>query len=112
MAIERAQHLGAVGGLADHLDTTRAKEHQPDPGADQRIVVDQQHADHGGHGSVAVNRKPPPAAAPCSSVPPASDKRSASPIRPVPAPTCSPERLPPPLMTWTRISSPGAPASE
>ena len=49
MAID-AQHLGAVAGLADDLDATRAEEHEPDSGTDQRIVVDEQHADNGGNG--------------------------------------------------------------
>ena len=53
--IDGGQHLAAVVGLADDLDLIRAGQHHPQPGADQRVVVDQQDADH----SVARRTKSP-----------------------------------------------------
>src|SRR5690606_8498168 len=61
--------LGAVAGLADHLDVRRPAEHQHQPGPDQGVVVDEQHADrrlgldvgHGGqrnHTTERVIRSP------------------------------------------------------
>ncbi len=82
--VDRAEHLAAVGGLAHHLEALRAGEHHPQAGAHERVVVDEQDADH--RGSRARRTKAPSGSTPDSSSPPASVTRSASPIRPVPAP--------------------------
>ena len=77
--------LAAVGGLADDLDVVGAGEQHREPGADERVVVDDQHADplaHCGHGSQARSRKSPCSSSPCSRRPPESVARSARPTRP------------------------------
>ena len=89
VAVDGAQHAAPVVGLADDLDALRAGQHHPQPRAHERVVVDEQDADgraHAGHGRVARRTKSPAASGPCSSSPPASATRSASPTRPVPAP--------------------------
>ena len=58
----RAGDLAAVGGLADDRDVVGAREQHRQPGADERVVVDDQDADpvaHRGHGSQARSRKSP-----------------------------------------------------
>ena len=82
--VDRAEHLAAVGGLGHHLEARRAGEHHPQAGAHERVIVDEQDADH--RGRRARRTKAPSGSTPCSSSPPASVTRSASPIRPVPAP--------------------------
>ena len=42
----RLERLGAVGGLADDLDVLLGLEDHPEPRADERLVVDDEHADH------------------------------------------------------------------
>ena len=67
--------LAAVGGLADDRDVLGAREQHRQPGAHERVVVDDQHADlvaHSGHGSHARSRKSPSPSRPCSRRPPAS----------------------------------------
>ena len=44
--------LGAVPGLADDLDVGLDRQDQPEPGADQRLVVDQEHPQRLSHGSL------------------------------------------------------------
>ena len=46
--VDGAEHLAAVGGLADHLEVVRAGEHHPQARAHERVVVDEQDADHRG----------------------------------------------------------------
>ncbi len=58
---------------------------QPQPGAHQRVVVDQQHP-HVAHVSSASTTKSPDPSGPCTRVPPASATRSRSPSRPAPEP--------------------------
>ena len=82
--VDRAEHLAAVGGLGHHLEARCAGEHHPQAGAHERVVVDEQDADHRGRRARRTNA--PSGSTPCSSSPPASVTRSASPIRPVPAP--------------------------
>src|SRR5581483_6159273 len=64
--------LTAVRRLADDLDLGLGVEDHPEPGAYERLVVDEQDADHCGAstGSCARSTKPPPARGPASSVPP------------------------------------------
>src|SRR5690349_20774392 len=81
--------LAAVGGLADDLNVTGARQQHAEPGADQCVVVDDQHADplaHDGHGSHACSRKWPRSSSPCSRRPPESVARSVRPSRPAPVP--------------------------
>ncbi len=88
----RAGDLVAVGGLADDRDVLGAGEQHRQPGADERVVVDDQHADllaHCGHGSQARSRKSPFSSRPCSRRPPESVARSARPTRPAPEPGIS-----------------------
>ena len=61
MAVDRGQHLVAVGRLGHDLDPLLRGEHQLQPGAQQRVVVDEQDADGGHHGSVARSTKEPSA---------------------------------------------------
>src|SRR3954447_21334152 len=82
--VDRAEHLAAVRGLGDHVEVLGAGEHDPQAGAHERVVVDEQDADH--RGRLARRTYAPSGSTPCSSVPPASETRSASPIRPVPVP--------------------------
>src|SRR6478736_4305641 len=79
--VDRAEHLAAVRGFGDHVDVRGAGEHDPQAGAHERVVVDEQDADH--RGRLARRTNAPPGSTPCSSVPPASETRSARPIRPV-----------------------------
>src|SRR5436309_14866417 len=82
--VYRAEHLAAVRGLGDHVEVRGAGEHDPQAGAHERVVVDEQDADN--RGRLARRTNAPSGSTPCSSVPPASETRSARPIRPVPAP--------------------------
>src|SRR5205085_11542526 len=84
VAVDSPQQLAAVRGLGDHVEVRGAGEHDPQAGAHERVVVGEQDADH--RGSLARRTNAPSGSTPCSSVPPASETRSASPIRPVPAP--------------------------
>ena len=56
---DRRRDLVAVGGLADDRDLLDPAEHHRQPRADERVVVDDQHADHPGHGNHACSRKSP-----------------------------------------------------
>ena len=62
----------AVGRLADDLEVGVVLEHEPEPGAHERLVIDDQDAD--AHtppiGSRAWTRKPPLGRFPASTVPP------------------------------------------
>ena len=72
--------LVAVGRLAHDLDVVLGVEQDPEPGADQGLVVGEDDADHarpraaaridgtGATGSQARTRKPPPGRGPASSV--------------------------------------------
>src|SRR5690606_41402385 len=84
-----------VGGTAGHRDALLGRQQRPDPAADQRLVVDQQHPDHarppgvseparsrGRTGSSALIRNPPPGPGPADSSPPIEATRSRMPIRP------------------------------
>ena len=44
---DRGGHLVAVGGLPDDRDVVGLAEHQPQAGAHERVVVDEEHADRG-----------------------------------------------------------------
>jgi len=46
--VDRAEYLAAVGGLGHHLEARRAGEHHPQAGAHERVIVDEQDADHRG----------------------------------------------------------------
>ena len=62
VAVDGGEHAAAVVGLADDLDALGAGEHHPQPGAHERVVVDEQDADgvaHAVHGSVARRTKSP-----------------------------------------------------
>ena len=56
VGVDRREHLRAVLRLADDLEVVGAAEHHRQPGAHERVVVDDQHADHAGHGSHAHSR--------------------------------------------------------
>jgi hypothetical protein len=84
--------LAAVRGLGDDRDVVGACEQHGQPGANQRVVVDDEHADplaHFGHGNHARSRKLPCPSSPCSRWPPESVARSAKPTSPVPDPGIS-----------------------
>ena len=51
--------LGAVAGLADHLDVGLGVEQRPEPGPHQRLVVGQQHPDHARSSAVPTPAAPP-----------------------------------------------------
>ena len=107
----RLHRVGAVVGLADDGDVVGRLEDHPQPGADQRLVVDDERrgsrgatgrggrrrrrrraaaAGHGrATGSQATTRQPPSAVGPDSSVPPTRATRSRSPSRPAPEPGSS-----------------------
>ena len=85
----RGQGGGTVARLADNLELGLGAEEEPQPGAHQLLVVDQQHPDrHAGSwiGSRATTRKPPPGAGPASRSPPSRATRSRIPISPWPVP--------------------------
>ena len=79
--------VAAVGRLADDLDLRLGVEDHPEAGADERLVVDEQNADHdrASAGSCARSTKPPPSRGPVSSVPPYNATRSRIPTRPAPS---------------------------
>ena len=67
------ERLVSVGGLADDLDVVLAFEDHPDAAADERLVVDDEDADHDAApscGSCAATTKPPFGLRPAVSVPP------------------------------------------
>ena len=78
--------LAPVGGLADHLDVGLGVEDHRQPGADELLVVGDEHAD--GHraaparGSTASTVQPWSGPGPASRVPPSSAARSVMPTRP------------------------------
>ena len=77
--------LSAVGGLAHDLDAGLGVEDHPQAGADDLLVVGDDHADHAPFlGSVAVTSQPPPGLGPASSVPPSRAARSVMPATPYP----------------------------
>src|SRR6201999_2340427 len=80
----RAEHLTSVRGLGDRVEVRGAGGHDAQAGAHERVVVDEQDADH--RGRLARSTNAPSGSTPCSGVPPASGTRWASPIRPVPVP--------------------------
>ena len=82
--VHRPEHLAAVVGLGDHLEARCAGEHHPQAGAHERVVVDEQDADHRGRRARRTNA--PSGSTPCSSSPPASVTRSARPIEAGPRP--------------------------
>src|SRR5439155_18185369 len=78
-----------IRGLADDCNILGAGEQHREAGADERVIVDDEHADlliHFGHGSQARSRKSPCSSSPCSRWPPESAARSANPTSPVPEP--------------------------
>src|SRR5205823_11067274 len=81
--------LASVGGLPDHLHRRLGVEDHAEPGAHERLVVDQQDADQTrpSTGSCARSTKPPPSRGPASSVPPYNATRSRMPTRPCPIPS-------------------------
>ena len=56
--VDRAEHLAAVGGLAHDLEALRAGEHHPQARAHERVVVDEQDADHRGSAARAGRTRP------------------------------------------------------
>ena len=46
LATGQVDRLPAVGGLADDLQVLRGVDEDPEPGADQGLVVGEQHPDH------------------------------------------------------------------
>src|SRR4029078_2081925 len=77
--VDSTEHLVAVRGLGDHVDVRGAGEHDAQARAHERVVVDKQDADH--RGRLARSTNAPSGSTPCSSVPPASETRSAGRIR-------------------------------
>src|SRR4051794_18942911 len=75
--------LAPVGRLADDLDLGLRVEDHAEAGADERLVVDEEDADHppASTGSIARSEKPPSGRGPASSVPPYSATRSRIPTR-------------------------------
>jgi hypothetical protein len=66
--VDGGQDAAAVVGLADDLDLRGAGQHHRQSGTDQRVVVDDEDADRGGHGHpgmVARSTKSPIALVPC-----------------------------------------------
>ena len=98
------ERLLTVLGLTDDLDVLLRLEDHPEPGADQRLVVDDQHADHDGapSGRLARTRKPPVGCGAASSEPPKTLTRSRIPTRPSPLPV--PSALPSPSSTTSTTS--------
>ncbi len=74
--------LRAVGCLADHLDVALRLEDQPQAAADDRLVVDEEDADHDGSGRLARSAHPPCGCGPASKWPPKTATRSPMPERP------------------------------
>ena len=70
-----------VCGLAHHGDVGLVFQDGGEPGADERLVVGNQDADHAGSNALSVN---PPLSPPASSSPPSSETRSAIPTKPWP----------------------------
>ena len=80
-----------VPALAHHLEVGLGVDDRREPGADQRLVVADQHPDRRGHdglpaGMRARTTKPPPARRPALNSPPRASTRSRSPARPRPLP--------------------------
>ena len=71
--------------LAHDLEVLGRGQDDPEPGAHQRVVVDQEHL-HPHHCSSASTTKSPEPSGPCTRVPPARATRSCSPSRPGPGP--------------------------
>ncbi|MFJ8017297.1 hypothetical protein [Streptomyces sp. NPDC096339] len=76
----------AVGGLGDHLDVVFEVEKRAEAAAGERLVVDQQDADHDAlsTGSSASTVKPPPRRGSVRSLPPRAVTRSRLPSSPTP----------------------------
>ena len=80
--------LGAVGGVAHHVDVVGQVEQRPEAGAHDGLVVGDDDADAHADpptGSTARTRNPPPSAAPCSTRPPTAAARSRIPRSPKPS---------------------------
>jgi hypothetical protein len=55
--VDRGDDVGAVGDLPHHADVLDARQDHRQAGADQGVVVDDQHPDgdgHGGHSSLLL----------------------------------------------------------
>ena len=91
--VNSREHVAAVGGLADDVEVRGAGQHDPQAGADQRVVVDEEDADRvvgtDGRTQDEVARRVDA----MLRVPPISATRSARPISPVPAPGAGRRRL-------------------
>jgi hypothetical protein len=92
-ASRRGHGLDAVGGLAGHRDVGLGGQDEPEAGADHRLVVGEQHPDHGalvdagsaaGTGSTACTANPPPGRGPASTEPEYTAARSRMPTSPWP----------------------------
>ena len=84
-SLDQRDRLGAVLGLADHLDVVAGVEDHAEAGPHQRLVVGDHDPD--GHGAASNGRRawtryPPWAVGPASSVPPSRAARSRIPISP------------------------------
>ena len=83
--LDQGERLGPVVGLADDGDVRLGVEDHPQPGADELLVVDEQHPDHVGplsNGSRACTENPPPGRGPVCRLPPYSATRSRMPTSP------------------------------
>ncbi len=83
--VRQPDRLVAVGGLPDDLDVGLRVEDQAQTGADDRLVVGDEHSDHRApptSGSDAVTVQPPPASGPAWNSPPSSRARSRMPMMP------------------------------
>ena len=82
---QRLERLAAVGRLADDAHVGLGVDHELQPGAHERLVVDEEDADHAG--IAARTSKPPSGRGPASSVPPRGSTRSRIPVSPRPRPS-------------------------
>ena len=92
--VEQPQRVRAVAGLADHRQVGLGVEHHPEPGAYQRLVVDDHHPYRhaaalpspvpaaGDSGSRARTRQPPASVGPAARLPSYTPTRSRMPTRP------------------------------
>ena len=76
------ERLGAVGGLADHLEVALLAEHRDHAGPHQGVVVDDEQPDH--RGTTRTSVVPPPGSLSTCTAPPTSAARACTPSRPKP----------------------------
>src|SRR5690606_953370 len=119
LPLHDGERLVPVGRLPDDVDGVAPAEDEPEPRADAAVVVHHDHPDRchrhsSSQGSQTRTAKQPSDPGPCSSTPPASSTRSASPTSPSPAPGAAGVATLPAggtsLCTSTVSSPPGPPA--